>query len=60
MFYASSERGRRKLNVRSAGRDRIEKEKEDAKKLKTSWPTLPCCDAMRAGLACECCEVVDA
>lgn len=24
-----------------------------------SWPTIPCCDAMRAGLPCSCCEVVD-
>jgi hypothetical protein len=58
--YAYSERSRRAMNARASRSLEKEKERAEANKTRTSWPTIPCCDAMRAGLACDCCEVVDA
>lgn len=47
------------MNARTATGLRKSQEKKEKEPVRTSWPTLPCCDAMRAGLACDCCEVID-
>ena len=50
---------RRQINLgNTLEKERLWKEKQKVRE-QTPWPTIPCCDAMRAGLACECCEVVD-
>lgn len=57
--YAYSERAQRAMNARDSREMQQLKERREALAKKTDWPTLPCCDAMRAGLPCDCCEVVD-